>query len=54
MDGDVGESSRFFLFTVHKAVVRAEDEEEDGLSLVTVPLKLKLGMNLCIRLWFSP
>ena len=26
-----------------------EDDEEDDLGLVTAALKLKLGMNLCIR-----
>jgi hypothetical protein len=35
-------------------VTREEDEEDDDdLSLVTVPLKLKFGMNLCTRLWFK-
>ena len=32
---------------------RAEDEEEDCLGLVSVPLKLKLGINLCIRMRFG-
>jgi hypothetical protein len=31
-------------------VTREEDEGDDDLGLVTVPLKLKFGMNLCIRL----
>ncbi len=31
-------------------VTREEDEDDDDLGLVTVPLKLKFGMNLCIRL----
>jgi len=30
-----------------------EDEEDDDLGLVTNPLKLELGMNLCIRFQFS-
>jgi hypothetical protein len=33
-------------------VTRQEDEEDADLGLVTVPLKLKFGMNLCIRLLF--
>ena len=37
----------------HGSMTREEDEEEDDLGLVTVPLKLKFGMNLCIRLWFK-
>ena len=37
----------------HKITTREEDEEYDDLGLVTAPLKLKLGMNLCIRLQFK-
>jgi len=34
-------------------VTREEDENDDDLGLVTVPLKLKFGMNLSTRLWFK-
>ena len=34
-------------------MTREEDEEDDDLGLVTVPLKPKLGMNLCNRLQFK-
>ena len=37
----------------HGITTRGEDEEDDDLGLVTDPLKLKLGMNLCIRLQFK-
>lgn len=32
-------------------VVLAEDEDEVNLDYKTGPVKLKLEMNLCIRLW---
>jgi hypothetical protein len=34
-------------------VTREEVEDDDDRGLVTVPLKLKFGMNLCIRLLFK-
>jgi hypothetical protein len=34
-------------------VTREEDEDDDDLGLVTVPLKLKFGMNLSNGLWFK-
>jgi len=34
-------------------MTREEDEENDDLGLVTVPLKMKLKTNLCNRLWFK-
>jgi hypothetical protein len=37
----------------HGIVTREEDEDDDDRGLVTVPLKLKFGMNLCARLWFK-
>ena len=37
----------------HGIVTREEDENDDDLGLVTVPLKLKFGMNLCTKLWFK-
>ena len=37
---------------MHGIVTREEYEDADDLGLVTVPLKLKFGMNLCTKLWF--
>ena len=34
-------------------MTREEGEDDDDLGLVTVPLKLKLGMNLCTKLLFT-
>jgi hypothetical protein len=34
-------------------MTREEDEEDDDLGLVPVPLRPKLGMNLCKRLQFK-
>ena len=34
----------------HGIITREEDKEDDDLGLVTVPLKLKIGTNLFIRL----
>ena len=33
-------------------MTREEDKDDDDLGPVTVPLKLKVGMNLCTKLWF--
>ena len=47
------ESSWSAALDRHGTMTREEDAEDDDLGLVPVPLRPKLGMNLCKRLQFK-